>query len=316
MFFLLGKVLLLGCALVMSGAGFASEDNQALPNGILYRTDSVKISTEDFYDYLLARDLSERQVEVGLAAPGAIRNLLDSMFLIEVLSNRAEENPAIDIDRIEAITADRRARLLMNAQLELEIEALMSKVDLLGLARDEYNANRSNYVKPGRLRASHILISTSDHDEEEALALTDALFERLESGESFESLAQEFSEDSVSGAAGGDLGFFSKGKMVPSFEAAAYGLSEVGDFTAPVKTKFGFHLIKLTDREAEEQLTFEQSKSRILPIIEKQVRTTARQTVLDRAKAEATAGGVEVDIELLQQLEVRFGVDLSAPADN
>ena len=85
-----------------------------------------------------------------------------------------------------------------------------------------------------QVRAKHILV---DH-EFEAMDL----LKKLSEGESFEELAQKFSK-CPSGENGGDLGRFTRGKMVPAFEEAAFGL-KVGDVSAPVRTQFGYHLIK------------------------------------------------------------------------
>jgi peptidyl-prolyl cis-trans isomerase C len=86
------------------------------------------------------------------------------------------------------------------------------------------------------VRASHILIGT----EAEAVSLS----KKLATGSKFEELARQFSK-CPSGQKGGDLGFFGKGMMVKEFEDAAFSLP-VGQVSRPVKTQFGFHLIKVT----------------------------------------------------------------------
>jgi peptidyl-prolyl cis-trans isomerase C len=88
------------------------------------------------------------------------------------------------------------------------------------------------------VRASHILVKT----EQEA----NDLLNRINSGSSFEELAQKHST-CPSGKKGGDLGFFTKGRMVKEFEDAAFA-TEKGKISKPVKTKFGYHLIKVVDK--------------------------------------------------------------------
>lgn len=88
------------------------------------------------------------------------------------------------------------------------------------------------------VRASHILVDT----EEEALELK----KRIENGESFESLAREYSK-CMSREKGGNLGFFKRGQMVKPFEDAAFSLP-VGVVSDPVKTEYGWHLIKVTSK--------------------------------------------------------------------
>lgn len=86
-----------------------------------------------------------------------------------------------------------------------------------------------------KIKCSHILV------EKQSQAL--AVLERLKKGEKFADLAKEISIDSGSGKRGGDLGYFGRGKMVKQFEAAAFKLS-IGQISEPVKTEFGYHIIK------------------------------------------------------------------------
>lgn len=106
-------------------------------------------------------------------------------------------------------------------------------------------------VPPGNIRASHILISyegipqtTATRSQEEAKQLADDLHARIEAGESFEELAQTYS-DCPSAEKQGDLGFFGKGRMVKPFEDAAFAL-EPGKTSGVIETKFGYHIIKRT----------------------------------------------------------------------
>ena len=88
-----------------------------------------------------------------------------------------------------------------------------------------------------QVRASHILVNT----EQEAKKI----LEQLNAGSKFEELAKQFSS-CPSGQKGGDLGFFTRGKMVPEFEQAAFSMKK-GQVSGPVRTAFGFHIIKVTD---------------------------------------------------------------------
>jgi parvulin-like peptidyl-prolyl isomerase len=104
---------------------------------------------------------------------------------------------------------------------------------------------------PGNIRASHILIayegasrSTAVRSKEEAKQLAEELLERLKSGEAFEEIATSYS-DCPTAPKGGDLGFFTKGRMVKPFEDAAFGL-KAGGISGIVETDFGYHIIKRT----------------------------------------------------------------------
>jgi len=96
------------------------------------------------------------------------------------------------------------------------------------------------------VKVSHILINQYGSDENN-LAEANKIYQRLIAGESFEKLAKEFSKDPGSGSNGGDLGYFSKGMMVKEFEDASFS-GAVGVVQKPVKTTYGYHIIKVTDR--------------------------------------------------------------------
>lgn len=93
-----------------------------------------------------------------------------------------------------------------------------------------------NKGKPGQVRASHILVEKLSH--------ANKVLDELDAGKDFRKLAAQYS-NCPSKKKGGDLGFFGRGKMVKEFEKAVYAM-KVGDISDPVKTKFGYHVIKRT----------------------------------------------------------------------
>ncbi|MEW8286465.1 MAG: SurA N-terminal domain-containing protein [Candidatus Thiodiazotropha endolucinida] len=132
--------------------------------------------------------------------------------------------------------------------------------------RGYYENNQDEFGLPEQRQASHILIlAAADADQstvDEAKAKIDALAERVRTGESFEELAKQNSQDPGSAASGGDLGFFGKGIMDPAFESAVYALQE-GGVSEPVRTSFGFHLIKLTGIKDGTVKPFEEARTEI-----------------------------------------------------
>lgn len=119
---------------------------------------------------------------------------------------------------------------------------------------------------PGKVRVAHILTAfpsdePTDDEIEAARSKSDSLYQRVMAGEDFATLAKTFSDDTFSGKEGGALRAFGLDEMVDPFEQAAYALENNGDVSKPVQTKFGFHIIKLLDRQKE--LLFEEVESRI-----------------------------------------------------
>src|SRR5690606_1304217 len=92
----------------------------------------------------------------------------------------------------------------------------------------------------------------------EAKAKAEAIKAEIEGGADFATLAQENSVDTQSAVNGGDLGFFRRGMMVQPFEEAAFGLTEVGSVSEPVRSQYGWHIIKLEEKRQSAPPSFEQ----------------------------------------------------------
>ncbi|MBQ7150728.1 MAG: peptidylprolyl isomerase [Synergistaceae bacterium] len=137
-----------------------------------------------------------------------------------------------------------------------------------------YDDNPKVFTQPERVHARHILVS-GDAD----LAKVQ---EELKAGKSFDVVAKEFSTDPGSAANGGDLGEFPRGVMVPEFEKAAFALKNPGDISEPVKSKFGWHIIKLEEHIPESPMPFEQVKEQVL----QELKAQKTQELLDARTTE------------------------------
>ena len=147
--------------------------------------------------------------------------------------------------------------------IELSLENIKQTIDVAEKdLHARYEANRAAYTTPETRTASHILIKADDSNSEQALSRITEIRKRIVNGESFADMAREYSEDPVSAADGGNLGEIEKGVMVPSFEAALFSM-KVGELSEPVKTSFGWHLIKLQSIEGGETRSFESVKAEL-----------------------------------------------------
>jgi foldase protein PrsA len=140
-----------------------------------------------------------------------------------------------------------------------------------------FDENKDTFAQAEQVQASHILVE----DEETATQLA----ERIESGEDFAELAKEYSTDTISAEAGGDLGYFPKGQMVEEFEDAAFAL-EIGVVSDPIKTEHGYHLIKVVDKKAAEDANYENSKDAINETLFNEKVETEYGTWLEDLKAQ------------------------------
>ena len=147
---------------------------------------------------------------------------------------------------------------LDTAQLADDIE--ISDDQALGYFED----NKARYVTLEQREASHILLESGDDSQEDQIATLTELKGRVEAGESFADLAEEFSDDIGSSGNGGSLGVITPGAMVPEFEEAVFSLANAGDVSEPVVSDFGVHLIRLDNIVAEEGAAFEDVKEEII----------------------------------------------------
>jgi peptidyl-prolyl cis-trans isomerase D len=150
--------------------------------------------------------------------------------------------------------------------VEISLAQLESKVTVddtqLKAFYDEQRAKTpERYVQPERRRVRHILLQVTDPKEDAAVkAKAESVLKRALGGEDFAKLAKEFSQDPGSAQQGGDLGWSERKVWVPPFGDAAYSMKE-GEIRGPVKTQFGYHILKLEGIEPSTVKTFDQSKT-------------------------------------------------------
>jgi len=132
-------------------------------------------------------------------------------------------------------------------------------------SRQYYEGNPEQFVQPEQVRARHILIIVEDWGNEQqkmqALEEIKTVQQKLKAGEDFAALAREYSEG-PSNVQGGDLGFFGRGEMVEPFEVAAFSM-KIGEVSDIVETRFGYHLIEVTDIRTEVVIPYEYAKDSI-----------------------------------------------------
>jgi peptidyl-prolyl cis-trans isomerase D len=149
--------------------------------------------------------------------------------------------------------------------VEISLAQLSAKVNvsdeqLKTYYEDQKSKSPERFTQPEQRRVSHILLSVGDPKDDAAVkAKAEALLKRAQAGEDFAKLAKENSQDPGSAEQGGDLGFAERKVFVPEFADAAFGMKE-GEITGPVKTKFGYHIIKLDAIRPATVKTFEQAR--------------------------------------------------------
>jgi peptidyl-prolyl cis-trans isomerase C len=172
--------------------------------------------------------------------------VLQELLAQEGKRQQIDQDPEVQI-RLQTQMNNTIARAVVQKSVENDSGITDAKL------KAHYDANKSNYKEGETITASHILVKTEPEAE--------ALLEELKGGKDFAELAKEKSTG-PSAPQGGDLGSFGRGRMVPDFEQAAFAL-KAGEVSQPVKTRFGWHVIKVTEHTEGKQQDFEQAKEEI-----------------------------------------------------
>lgn len=154
--------------------------------------------------------------------------------------------------------------------IELTLEDLAKTVDVTDeKIKAFYEEQKAQYSSPERRKVAHILFEINDkQDDKTALEKATKAKADLASGQDFAALAKELSDDKVTGKEGGDLGLFSAGVMEKDFDNAAIALKQ-GEISAPVKSQFGYHLIKVTELTPEQIKPFDSVKTEVTKAYQK-----------------------------------------------
>ena len=226
---------------------------------------------------LVAKEASNRGIEVEVSEERIDEQL--GMMMEAYASSEEEfmELLAASNYTMEDLRADLRSDLKREETSSVLREQVVGEVEVNEADLSE---------KRAEIRASHILISP---EREGAEDLVEELEDRLQAGEDFSQLAEEYS-DCPSADDGGDLGFFTRGQMVAPFEEAAFSLEE-GEISEPVETEFGLHLIRLEERKAMEEMEPEEREEELARLASEKEEEVYQQWLAERRKE------AEIDIK-------------------
>lgn len=242
----------------------------------------------------------------ALRSGNRVQDLIGDLLLRSQLAADARE-AGFDKD------PDIRGRMKLAAENELAEAWIKHYVesqpegDYEQLALEDYQLNRESMLSSAMIDVSHILISTKDRPEDEALELVDSLSQQLKQEPGlFDQLVRNHSEDPSKSENNGKFYSIKRGDMVKSFEKVAFGLSE-GEISGPVKTLYGYHLIRLDAHIAPAILSFEEVKPQLIS----QNREQHQERIKNNYLSSLTALEVNITEEALEEMVDRqFGDDL------
>ena len=237
-------------------------NNMINRNLLLQVVDDMKISVSD-------EEINTKMDEIKKS------NNLDDEAFEKALIETGQTLEQFKEDIIEIISIDK--------YLE---ENVFMNVDILDEdVKDYYNENLDQFKVGEKVEVSHILISSEERSEEKALAIIQAIKQRTDKDD-FDDLVEEYSEDSGKET---NKGFYSFGRneMVPEFEQAAFSMTKVGEISEPVKTTYGYHLIKFLGKTEGKVLSFEETEEEIIEIVENEEKTTLVESLIEELKDNA-----------------------------
>lgn len=229
-------------------------------------------------EILLERAPKDAQLRL-LKNKKALKEQLEQLYLRVVLANMAEQE---GLDK-EGLNTARLETIRNNALYLLKLDALRksNKKDYTKYAQQLYLVNKSDYKVADRIDAAHILISTKELSDADALKKAKQIRQKLLLGESFSDLALKESDDKSVKNNKGELGTFTVDKMVKPFSDAALAM-QVGEISQPVKTQYGYHIIKLNSKIASGYKSFDEVKGSIISKLEEKDWEIARTKLFDQ----------------------------------
>lgn len=265
----------------------------------LLKDDRLEINQGSFIATLQSA-MPEDYLNELLRSPERLERHLRDMHLLKVMAARAVDEKLDQQPATQAQLQYIRDKYLAQQYVDNYLGQIES-ADYEAVAREVYTLNKDKFVAKESVHVEHILIATKERDDEAAKKLADEVYAKAVSrayAGKFAELAVEYSEDPSVATNKGDLGFFERGRMVPEFEAAAFALTK-NKISAPVKTGFGYHIIRLIEHKPERQLRFDDVKARLLADAEKTYKQKKQAELVDSIMS---APDIQVDREALQKL--------------
>jgi len=304
-------ILVVGASLVLAGAKTA-EDRVAVVNGTVITKQDFNVEMNRAQQQLsrMGKPISDVQLE------GIKKEVLDNLINRELLYQDSQKK-GVKVD--EAAVTKELAALRGRFPSEAEYKTALSKMNLSesavrseiarGMAvqqfvdkefggkitvsdadsKNYYDNNIDSFKQPEQVCASHILIKVDPEAEEskkaEAGKKIEKIQKKLKKGEDFGTLAKEFST-CPSSEKGGDLGCFGRGQMVKPFEETAFSLKP-GKASGIVETRFGYHLIKVTEKKPASTLTYAEVKDRLQQYLKQEKTQEELSVYVEKLKEKA-----------------------------
>jgi peptidyl-prolyl cis-trans isomerase C len=199
---------------------------------VIATIDGDKLTLEEFNGEL---DKIPMNMKMLVASQSGKRDFLDRLVVKKLLLKEAKKAKVEKEKEFQDQLADVREQMIIQSLLKKKVTTELKQTD--EELQKFYDGHKEEFKKGQEIRTRQIIVKTEQEAKE--------IQARIAKGEDFAELAKKYSMDPSAKNTGGDIGFHPRGQLIPEFEEAAFKLTKVGQITQPVKSKFGFHLIKL-----------------------------------------------------------------------
>lgn len=277
-------------ALAVSVAGFSVATAWAA-NPALVQGPQANITAQDIEADALR--MPEEMRGSVLSRPTTVTQIARNLYARRALANKAQAEGLANDPQVAAALQVARDKVLSDALLaKIDKDSAPSDAVAEGQARNIYRAKPDRFQAPEQVQVRHILIAGTEGS---SRAQAEKVLEELKAGANFAQLAKERSADTGSGAKGGDLGWFARGRMVPEFDEAAFALKQPGDLSGIVETKFGYHILKLDARRPAGLRPYEEVREELIKEVRAKLQQDARV-----AEAEKAQQGLTINNEAIE----------------
>jgi peptidyl-prolyl cis-trans isomerase C len=261
----------------------AAQSGQQIPEAQMAKIEN-SILDSLIVGELLFQESKKKGVQVKPEIVDEQFTVIKKRFPSEDEFNKALEENNMTESKIKAdISRDMAIQQLIDKEVDQKVKITDEE------SKTFYDTNPQFFQQPERVKASHILIKVdegaSEEKKAEARKKIKDIQQKVQKGEDFASLAKTYSEG-PSAPKGGDLDYFGRGQMVKPFEDAAFSL-KLNETSDIVETRFGYHLIKVVDKQPAKTLAYADVKDRINKHLKDQKRRTERQLYFDKLKKDA-----------------------------
>jgi len=230
------------------------------------------------------------QLRAGLSSSSLVVPSMTERAVALLFQTRRAAYATLEMDVFDALAtvSDEAVRKEFDEHSDRYIQPEQIQVDFIRLAVDDlaaqaevseaellafYESNTERFTAPGSRSARHILLTVPEDASDDSIAQVkaeaDQLMQRVRSGEDFADIARIASQDPGSAARGGDLGIIRPGTMAPAFEEAVFALTE-SEISVPVRTRYGWHVIQLTDLRESTTKPFDEVSGEIKTMLQRE----------------------------------------------